>query len=269
MMVDELDLAEAQALIGALEERQGSEPAPAGLPDHLPPKAIKRLEALFQPRALAESHLSELRQVLGRGAVFDPLLIFQVGTDPYVIDGHHRLTAYERAKVTAPVPVRYFAGTVRAAMVEAGALNHKAKLPMDNQARVNRAWRLVLLGGFSKREESEGSGVSESQVAKMRRAKKELGDAAGQYETWWRAHRAFMGLPTATLDDDELEAWIERQAGDYALRLRQQFGSKLTDNIEVAARTLEVYFGRRLPDLLAELRPITGAADEFESEADF
>jgi len=50
--------------------------------------------------------------------------------------------------------------------------------------------------------------------------------------------------------------------------LSKTFGSKLSNNIELAARTLEIYFGRRIPELAAQLKHHI-FEDSGEEEYDF
>lgn len=259
-----------RSLIDALEQRRLSEAAPDPLPVRVAVALIRREERLFQPRQLIEAHLSDLRQALGRSRELDALTVLQVGADPFVIDGHHRLTTYERAKTTDPIPVQYFTGTVAEAVLEAGRLNHKAKLPMDNRARMNRAWQLVRLGCFTKREEREGSGVSDGQVAEMRRVLKALGEEADGHGEWWSALRAFKGMATADLDEAALKERLEAQAADYSNRLYKEFGTKLTANPELAAMALGMHFGRNLPGLISYLRRCSGAlAGDGDEDGDF
>jgi hypothetical protein len=56
------------------------------------------------------------------------------------------------------------------------------------------------------------------------------------------------------MTEDEREQWIEEQANRYADRLTKAFGNKLSNNPEVAAMALAIYFGRRLSEIHAELR---------------
>ena len=103
---------------------------------------------LFQPRGWQEedeAHVQALVRALqrnGPGKLLDPVLVMFIGADLYVVDGHHRLAAYEAASVSGPVPVEHFHGTVQEAVLAAGRANHKDKLPMTTDERHNNAWRL-------------------------------------------------------------------------------------------------------------------------------
>jgi ParB-like chromosome segregation protein Spo0J len=138
---------------------------PPQKPDTLPLASIVAMPGLFQPRQEDERHISELlRAIRTRGEV-EPLTVIQVGDKAVLIDGHHRLVAYGLAKATSAIPVRYFEGTLEEAVLEAGRANSKAKLPMTNRDRQNYAWRLVLIGTYSKKEIKDAAAVSDGQVA--------------------------------------------------------------------------------------------------------
>jgi hypothetical protein len=93
-----------------LEARAALPTPPSGRrPDAVPARAIKRCPTLFQPRGWEdedEAHVQGLMRALQRapGKRLDAILVMSIGRDLYVIDGHHRLAAYEAAKVTASVP---------------------------------------------------------------------------------------------------------------------------------------------------------------------
>ncbi|MAL38466.1 ParB/RepB/Spo0J family partition protein [Thalassospira sp.] len=236
------------------------------LPTELPVSAIHEHSELFQPRGLDERHIQELRRAIRTQGILDPITVLQVGNKAVLIDGHHRRTAYKLEKVTKPVPVQYFQGSLEEAVLEAGRANSKAKLPMITSERQNYAWRLVLLGTYSKKQVCSASGISDGQVANMRRALKALGEEAYSYDTWAEARDAFNKRERDLLDDDEMAQWIEAQANDYADRMSREFGKKLSQNTTIAARALEIHFGRRLPDLIEAL----GARlpDDNEDEED-
>jgi ParB-like chromosome segregation protein Spo0J len=219
----------------------------------LPTSAILQSATLFQPRQIDERHIQELKRAIGIHGDLDPLLVMQVGPHAVLLDGHHRVAAYERAKVMEPVPVRYFEGSLEDAVLEAGRANSKAKLPMTTSQRNDYAWRLVVLGSFSKRQIREASGVSDGQVGIMRRAAKLLGEAAGEPKGWLQAMKRAKGLET-TMTPEDMDEILDAQARQYADRLSREFGTKLANNAELAARALEIHFGRRLPELMGALR---------------
>jgi ParB-like chromosome segregation protein Spo0J len=246
--------------------KQASEPAASSkeLPSELPVAAITHYEDLFQHRALEEKHLGDLARVIRQFGKFDPILLIRVGTENVLIDGHHRMEAYQRAEIFEPVPVVWFSGTVDEAVLEAGRSNSKAKLQMTKDQRTNYAWRLVRLGGYSKAQIVEASGTSEGTVATMRRVMKALGEEAHLIDQWWEArakHKGTLG-DDPEWDEDRIEALSE----SYAERLTKAFGTKLANNTTVAARALELHFGRRFDDLIEELGVRSRENDAEENE---
>jgi ParB-like chromosome segregation protein Spo0J len=245
-----------------------SGPSPAERPETLPLSSIVTMPRLFQPRGEDERHISELVRAIKTQGQVEPVTVIQVGDKTVLIDGHHRLAAYGLAKATEAVPVSYFEGTLEDAVLEGGRANSKAKLPMNNQDRQNYAWRLVLMGNYSKRQIMDAAAVSDGQVAVMRRVKKALGKMAYDAPSWWRAQRDARGIVAPDYDEDDRERWLEEQAQDYADRLSKAFGSKLPSNPEVAARALSIHFGRRLQDLALAMKEHL-PEPEADDESDF
>lgn len=266
-----------QALLAELTRRQAAEPLPAELPLKVPVPAIKRYDALFQPRGGKEdeAHLSELGDVLRRDreADFDPLTVLQIGREMILVDGHHRLTAYQRHRVQRCVPVEYFDGSVADALLLAGMVNRKAKLVMNATQRSNYAWKLVNLGGFSKAQIAEASGLSDRQVGYMRSVARQLlklGDDPAAYADWWKASQTAQGKDVSMpeMDDAAREEWLDDRAADYAKRMAKEFGDKLSGNPEMAARAFAKYFGRNLIRLYQELPGFMDEQQQAEIEAE-
>ncbi|TPL45439.1 ParB N-terminal domain-containing protein [Mesorhizobium sp. B2-4-6] len=241
-------------------------------PPELHLQDIETVPVLFQPRGgISERHVSELVKAIKAVGVLDPVTVMVVGRgvsitsagepSPQVagsrfilIDGHHRIEAYGAAKWAAPVPVTYFEGTPEEAVLVAGEANSKAKLPMDNTDRQNFAWRLVLIDRHSKAAVAKASGISEAQVSIMRRAKKALGEQAGDFSSWFRARLAANGKDHGNNGEDEREQWMQQVADRYADELTKKFSTKLALNPEIAAMALASYFGRKLPEVYGFLR---------------
>ncbi|WP_256754202.1 ParB N-terminal domain-containing protein [Mesorhizobium sp. Mes31] len=238
-------------------------------PPELRIEDIETVPDLFQPRGgISERHVSDLIKAIKAVGALDPVTVMVVGNRTVLIDGHHRIEAYGAAKWDAPVPVRYFEGTPEEAVLVAGEANSKAKLPMDNTDRQNFAWRLVLLDRHSKAEVAKASGISEAQVSIMRRAKKTLGEQAGDFSSWFRARLAANGKDHGHNGEDEREQWMQQVADRYADELTKKFSTKLALNPEIAAMALASYFGRRLPEVYGFLREHLGEDDRRTIEVD-
>ncbi|MCX5581198.1 ParB/RepB/Spo0J family partition protein [Kaistia terrae] len=286
-MEDVLSLATAEAstAIGAEDERsrfvpvqllaelteKAKQPSPSPLPDRLPWHSIKQLPELFQPRGLNgtdEKHVQDLKRGLEVSKELEPVLVAWIGPDAYLIDGHHRMLAYQLARWGEPVPVAPFTGTVDEAVLAAGEANSRAKLPMSTRERMNYGWRLVLMGKlYTKVMIVQAAGVSDRQVALMRRAAKDLGSDAFSYREWWQAQQTARGISTEPFTDDEEQARLDALANDWADRLAKTFSTKLSQNPEVAAMALSHYFGRNLKQLVRHLSEHVGF-DEDEGEDD-
>jgi hypothetical protein len=261
------DLATAIRRLSALATTPGRKDRP----ERLKLDEITLLPVAFNVRCeeLAEHHLTTLSKLLKSTEDLDPVTVMVVGNHFILIDGHHRHEAYRRSPDRRDIPVRYFEGTPEKAVLEADRANTRAFLPMDNRQRQNRAWRLTRSGFYSKREIAEASGISHAQVAIMRKVMKTLGEQAHDFDRWWQARRAADGKCNEDMSEEDREMWIEEQAQAYADRLAKEFSTKLARNPEIAARALEHYFGRKLPDLLRELLDRTGEVLDDDEEDEF
>jgi ParB-like chromosome segregation protein Spo0J len=251
-------------------EAQAQQPSPATLPDTLAWKDIRQEPVLFQARggAFYEPHLGDLISAIGREGRLDPVVVVQLGPQAVLIEGHHRMEAYRRAGIIEGIPVVYFTGTVEEAVAESGRANSRAKLPMRLTERSDYAWKLVLLGRHSIKQTALAAGISERQVANMRKVARALGAEAFDHDRWKAALRASKGIASLTWEPDEIEARKEALAQEYAERLSKAFYTKLTNNPEIAARALSLHFGDKLREVVRELEGYVDEPDD-EEEGDF
>jgi len=240
---------EPNAILAELRGKMAEGRPPTSLPERLPLGDVKVAEELFQPRGMVEKHISDLVRALRIAGELDAVLVIQTGPEAYLVNGHHRLAAYQEAR-RETIPVVYFEGTLEDAVLEAGRVNSKANLPMQNRERQEYAWQLVLMEGYSKSQIVKAAGVADGQVGNMRRAKETLGDRAYSARSWYEARSWAQGLEVDPMTDEARDAWVEQTAHEWSDRLFKEFGTKLSNHREIAGRTLELYFGRRLPDLL-------------------
>lgn len=152
-------------------------------PKEVEPNKIKRMVSLFQPRELIgrlledEQHLNALERAVGKPPnhrMLDPMLVWWCGEGWMVLDGHHRLEAYKRAGVKAPVPVEIFEGSIEDALLESAARNSKDKMPMRQADKVNRAWRMVCITTKSIKQIADACQVGTTTISNMRKVKKLL-----------------------------------------------------------------------------------------------
>lgn len=271
-----------------LDEGKNPRPAPDVKDGALPLEEIRVATSVFQPRlgdgtaGEAEAHVSALADAIRsrKDHRLDPILVWWSGKHWRVVDGHHRLVAYRQVSnpdQAAPsrrylaidrVPVEVFTGTLHEAMARATSENSKDKLRMTKKDKLERAWRFTALGRMTIPEIASATGVSERTVSNMRKIVSELsivdpGDWDPRVDpleiTWAEAKGRTMG--EQPVDD----AWIERQARDWAQRLGRTFGDKLARNPEMALMALSFY-SENLPSRLVEIWREDEAKDEEEPE---
>ena len=170
--------------------------APKGKALRLPLTSVRVLPDLYQARGqhvaktgvVDRSHVASLVTALRsrRGADLDPVTILRVGDQNILIDGHHRLAAYQAQKLKT-IPVRYFSGSPTDALLEAGRENGKARLQMTKVQCSERAWALVLAGQpWTVTKIAEGAGISERRVYDMRRRHRQYLEAGEEPPASWR-----------------------------------------------------------------------------------
>lgn len=214
----------------------------------LPRDQIFVAERVFQWRMPRQNisertrHVLDLAKVLVDGAgPLDPILVYPIGSRYYVVDGHHRLAAYDTAKWTQDIPVSVFNGTLEEARLEGLKLNSKNKLALTDQDKQEAAWELVKQRAGSKKKISEWTGVSTSNIANMRRVleslKKDPSHAMGVAEIAWAyARQLDLGLQRNAPDDD----WLEKEADKLVHQLlKVNLGQGLMKHPDVTALALE------------------------------
>jgi ParB-like chromosome segregation protein Spo0J len=220
--------------------------------------------AVFQPRALEgqlgidEAHLSELEYAIGNPEnpkLLDAITVWWGGDRYYVIDGHHRLIAYERKGFRGGIPVEVFEGSLDQAMAQSGALNSKNRLPMRQEDKLNYAWRLVLASSLSKREIAEACAVSNGSVGNMRTVRSDLlgmpdTTLEDLYQmTWTQARLTSAGTASDTPFD--ADAALRKRAERFAKSIARAVKDRPMVDPEAFAMALQL-LDKRLPSLLMQ-----------------
>jgi hypothetical protein len=115
----------------------------------LQPRTPDVVPAAFRPRRAAESddHIDHMRAQLDacNGHELEPLLSARINGALYLVDGHHRLTAYRRARrKEAPVRVRDM--DMRSAVALSKLVNcDGAKLRMHDEQSKDAAWQYMAI----------------------------------------------------------------------------------------------------------------------------
>jgi ParB-like nuclease domain len=230
-------------------------------------KSIYLAEAVFQWRGDRrrdqwdrDNHIYKLSKAIqDSGKPLDRLLVMHVGGRYYVIDGHHRLAAYDTAGWAKGIPVEVFAGSLTQARVRALASNVKDKLPMTAQAKSEAAWTITKenLGDLKGKEVVSLTEVSMRQVRIMRQAWLELNERKGIDKdelmklTWAQARPLWQGK-TGDLGDFDRDEWKQHKAQEVVDLIRKHNVAKgLLDDPEVTALALRM-LSEKLPERLIE-----------------
>jgi hypothetical protein len=194
--------------------------------------------------------------------LLEPITIWWSGSTYRVLDGHHRLEAYEivnkeikknkKKKPIAEIPVIIFEGSLKEALHKSVALNSRDKLPMTSKDKFDAAWRMVVKELWSKGEIQHATTVSRRTIANMRTQLEKL---KTHFRNNWETACLAMSWNEARLvnqkDRDFSDDWKEREAEDWAKRLGKEFGRKFSQHPDIAALAIERY-SQQLPDRLVE-----------------
>jgi hypothetical protein len=214
----------------------------------------------MQKRNMIENddHILDMaKQARETKAPLDPILVFPVGKEFYVMDGHHRLAAYDTARWKDDIPARVYTGTLEEAWRAALGSNTKNKLAMTKDEKLNAAWTIV------KKEHPRDSvastaklcQVSTGTVDNMRAALKKLkkDNLVTPEEmknlSWSRARMKALGVP----EYRELGDWIEREAQKLADAIHSaKLVGRLTKNPDITAVALALVNPKLPAALMAE-----------------
>lgn len=232
---------------------------------NIKPTQIKTRPELFQMREFSfglrdtdGEHVKKLARAISVVGELDPPVVIKIGADWICIDGHHRLEAYKKAGWRGPIRCMWFAGTVREAADEAIQLNTKDRLNVTQQARLEAAWKLVIIGDHSKAEIVKLCGVGEGSVAHMRRikavysTKSDVGAKLFRERlampldeaSWNHARLTYAGVEPKARNDEE-------EAAKLARRINSRLTNLLSRNPAITARALEIY-DPKLPRALTQ-----------------
>lgn len=196
----------------------------------------------------SSEHIRTLvRALRGTEQPFEPLLVFLIEDRYYVVDGHHRLEAYRKARWKRPIPVRVFEGSLDEARLAALEGNIKDKLRMSGPEKREAAWKLVREVKLSKGEIVKRGLASEGTVSTMRKVLQKLKrdgiDPTGL--SWIKAR-----LAGVDRNDVDAEDWKEKKARKIVEALLEaKIGQGLAKDPEVTALALQM-LNARLPGAL-------------------
>ena len=198
-----------------------------------------------------ELERAHVRTLMGAPRNGRPLTPVKLWKDPAsdggkltVLDGLHRVAAYDAAEWAGAIPAEVIACDRRSALLIAAEANSKDTLSLTYPEKADMAWRLVREPGakYSRREVVEAVGVSDGTVSNMRRRWKKM-EAEGKEPTGnWRRDR--IETDTEWNPDAELmEAERAARLADLAKRLQEAVGSWIFRDEQLVADALDRAFG--------------------------
>jgi hypothetical protein len=245
--------------------------------------------------------VNRLKTRIERKGELDPVLVLRLGTffeetqhyiiehhdsaEWLVVDGHHRIAAYLKAKYTAPIKCEWFAGSVSEAVDEGLRRNEITHLEIDQGDKAEAAWWRTLRAWdgddwdakkLSKLDVVRLTGCGEGTVAQMRRCVKshahfnrreqeignrllgerlraKLGDDLSEH-TWSTVNGVRLDLTPEQEDKD-------KDAARLSYNLTTRMSDTLSRDPEVTAQALWLYDRDLCPKLVDELQK------HMESEA--
>jgi hypothetical protein len=205
-----------------------------------------------------EAKLSGLRCLTIIGTEGDAILVFRAGDKFYVVDGHHRLAAYDTARWTKAIPVSVGEGSLEQAMDAGLKFNSKNTRNLSRKEKQEAAWKLGKRMPRPTRERvSELTGVSPSAQDGMRRILKKLRDAAGT-EGDIDEMTYVQALRKQWPDDEarpkwDAETWMAEKADKLVKKLEDGgIGFMLREDHEITAMALERVDARLTHSLVAQ-----------------
>lgn len=248
-------LIKSEITLDDLKAIEAAEPRTEDRPRALRLQDIHVADQVFQPRqtnynvAASTDHVKDLAAVLrSQKKPLDPIIVVPVGSRFFVVDGHHRLSAYGAVQWAHEVPVEVRDCSLDDAIRLAIAVNIKSKLPMTASDKQEAAWRLTK-EGLSKQKTHDLTVVSTSNIGNMRRVLKALREQGKDVEhmTWRQALRADKAIEI----DFDRQAWVNEKAQALSAKLLKSAGTKIVNNPEVLAEAIRM-ISPRLPMALIE-----------------
>jgi len=250
------------------------EPKPAQRPRRLPLE-----ELATSPHGWAVRDFSEYgaeRQVAGLADTLrrtrrplDPLTVARVGGLWLILDGHLRFLAYHLVGWASKVPVRVYQGSAREALCESIKENAKARLPLTREERMDAAWKLTRIGGFSKREITQTTATGNGTVGRMREVLEAMQRAGVDPGRWprWDDARVALKEPGEALEFEEED--VEQEVREYL----EALGKALPPHAvarrgDILARALVEYAGRKAPELIEWMGQEVGREREPQEEGE-
>jgi hypothetical protein len=222
---------------------------------------------------ISKTHINSLKKpLLNPDKELDPITIgwARVNSSNWewvVIDGHHRIEAYRKAK-RAHVPVVVFEGTAREMVLESIKGNNQDKLPMTATDKIEAAWTIwvAMMGDKERWRTVKALGPSPGTMSNFNKTEKRYAEKLKKYPenlqsylssmTWREARRDDMNEVSQTnFDNDKLvRQWCEG--------IFKEFGHKGKQSPEVFFSAIELYMGEQKFQSMIEYYSINHEEEE-------
>ena len=210
------------------------------------------IDEKFQPRQgkISAAHVRDLAKIIERDQPLDPLLVWKRPEDGKLVlmDGHHRLQAFERVGWTKGIRCLVFECDKDEARRLPMKHNSKTSLPLTGTERADYAWGLVLDTALSKRTTARTCGVGERSVARMRAVLKRYQEQAAEEGTdmdpprsWWRAQR---------LGAEDRDMMSDEQREEWKMQVKETLIAKIGPDLKAAAKRCPEAVGDALAEVL-------------------
>ncbi len=241
----------AESLKELQEELRTGKPQ-SDKPTSLPLKVIRYAATVFQPRlfdgnrADSVSHVMTLKDAIRAKQQLPSVTVWWSGRSWRVLDGHHRLQAYQqvssdkkRPMMIHSVPVQVFEGSLNQAIAHATECNSRDKLPMTKDDKLERAWKLVALqdATLSREAIAKTAQVSDRTVGNMRAmlARFLIENPTEDPLDW-----TWADIKADEVKPEKDDSWAEQEAQRWSKRLLREFGPKIGRHPDILARAIEI-----------------------------
>jgi len=291
---------DASAALSGLKERlRKGRPSPTETPTTLPLHTIELIPKLFQPRDMRHDqiqstyHIESLTKALDSSVSgsLNPITVWWSGDSWIVIDGHHRLAAYEAHQSSKKkrkhghkhmsdistkrpplaISVVVFCGTLTEAVLHSTSANSQDKLPMSKDSKLTRAWQLVTveLKELTLAAIARSCGIHNRSVSNMRsvwnKGKAECDEeqlAELKSLSWKQARHWNKDIESNEWGAEEREAEINRIRDS----LIKTYGKTLLPKAALFAEAIERYSPALARELIEHLipQPVANGSDFCE-----
>lgn len=210
-------------------------------------------------------HIIGLIDAIENTGALDPICVTAIGSNFYLIDGHHRYFAYKSAGWDKAVPVCVFSGSLAEAEAKAGEENHKNKLPVSKENKLEHAWKLTRRDIWSIAELTVKTGCASRTISYMRAKRKELLEQGlDPWDYTWKGIKQDQ-TKSESFDRDQ---WIEEKSNELARAIGADPSYKILKWPEVLAEAIRKVSPELPRKLVEQWHDIAEEVVSFETDND-